>query len=390
MQLILREGDMENFPLLRDAELKPAVKILTDYPRDDLASDEVHQALVTACAHHGVNPYNLDVGAIPGMDTVVAGFKTAQLALNSKLGFGHVIHTNCAPRKNIVTAESKGEGVVLGILPNGVCLLTVSSGYSLAPFRPMIEDGSVKFFKTRIPDAGSQFRSRDYFPDATARLARYLQDRMRALGPSEIYNLLAENKADKILENFEYIAEPMDLSHFTPLPQGSVCYIDNFGNIKLNIPHDDLVEQYEPGTILAVSIGDTIVDAIVGTAGFSQGEGILALTRGSSGWMQGANNIRFTEIFLRGESAANVFKSVKPGSQIQVLAKKDLQDCIKLIQESGHSTIGTLNLYMFSESHLVQLLAIEGLIEDGYKTDKLKNAISNGSIVNILSGAEAA
>lgn len=381
---------MGNFPLIKEGKLTPAIKILTDYPRDDLASDEVHQALVTACAQSNVTPYNIDVGAIPGMDTVVAGFKTAQLALNSKLGFGHVIHTNCAPRKNIVTSESKGEGVVLGILPNGVCLLTVSSGYSLAPFRPLIEDGSVKFFKTRIPDSGSQFRSRDYFPDATARLSRYLQDRVQELGPEKIASLIAEGKGEEILKYFEFIAEPMDLSHFTPLPMGSVCYIDNFGNMKLNIPHKDLVKQHEPGTILAVCVGDTIVDAVVGTAGFSQGEGILALTRGSSGWQQARDDIRFTEVFLRGESAAGVFKSVKPGSQIIILAKKDLQESIKQIQDCGQSMVGTLNLYMFSEAQLVQLLAIEGLIEDGYKTDKLRTAISDKAVVDILEGAKAA
>lgn len=375
-----------SFPLIKNNQLRPYVKILTDYPRDDLASDEVQQALVTACAQHDVDPFNLDVGAIPGMNTVVAGFKTAQLALNSKLGFGHIIHTNCAPRKNIVSQESKGEGVVLGILPNGVCLLTVSSGYSLAPYHDLIQRGEIQFFETRIPDAGSQFRSRDYFPDATARLARYLQNRLQELGADKIHDLISKGQGQEIVKGFEYLSHPLDEKNFTPLPQGCVWYIDNFGNIKLNILHSDLVAQYEPGTILAISVGDTIVDAVVGTAGFSQGEGILALTRGSSGWSQGEEELRFAEVFLRGGSAAGMFKHITPGSQVFILAKKDLQNCVQYIRESGLSAIGTLNLHMFSETQLVQILAIEGLIENGYQTQKLRDVLKRNELVKKIGG----
>jgi len=375
---------MKNFPLLKDGELKPYIKILTDYPRDDMASDEVQQALVTACAEHDVDAFNLDVGAITGMDTVIAGFKTAQLALNSKLGFGHIIHTNCAPRRNIVTKESKGHGVVLGFLPNGVCLLTVSEGYSLAPFYDLIEAGEISFFETRIPDAGSQFRSRDYFPDATARLGRYLQDRMRDLGADEIQKLISAGHADKILEDFEFISNPIKDARFNALPQGSVWYIDNFGNMKLNIAHDDLIKQYAAGTILSVVAGDTIADVVVGTEGFSEGEGIMAMTRGSSGWSQGSKDVRFAEVMLRGASAARMFKGVKPGTQLQIIAKKDLQECVKQIQLSGEKRLGTLNLYMFSETQLIQILAIEGLIGNGYQTDRLRSALEDEQLVGIL------
>lgn len=372
---------MNNFPLLKKNGLKPYLKILTDYPRDDLASDEVQQALVTACAAHNIDPFNIDVGAVPGMDTVTAGFKTAQLAMNSKLGFGHIIHTNCAPRKNIISTESKGEGVVLGVLPNGVCLLTVSSGYSLAPFYGLIESGAVKFFHTRIPDAGSQFRSRDYFPDATARLARYLQDLAAEKTPEEISKAIESGHGHQLLEEFEYIGDPVDQNWFNELPEGGIWYIDNFGNIKLNIPHNDLVDQYDPGSALMVAINDTIVDAIVGTAGFSQGEGILALTRGSSGWSNGGQETRFTEIFLRGGSAAKMFSTIKPGAQVQIISKKDLYRCVEQIRSSGLKKIATLDLYMFSEAKLIELLAIEGLIENGFKADKLRAALDAGTLV---------
>src|SRR3989304_2665350 len=129
---------------------KPVIKILTDYPRDDLAHDEVQQALVAACARHQVDVFNLDVGAIPGMDTVVAGFKTAQLALNSPLGFGHIFHTNCAPRKNLVSIRSQGEKVVLGMTASGVTMLMVNAGHALAPFYDLAREGAVAFYQTSV------------------------------------------------------------------------------------------------------------------------------------------------------------------------------------------------------------------------------------------------
>src|SRR4051812_9933248 len=119
----------------KQGKLTPVLKILTDYPRDDLAHDEVQQALVTACVRHDVDARNVDVGAIPSLDTVSGGFKTAQLALNSQLGYGHVIHTNCAPRKNIASVKSSGEKIVVGITKTGVALLIVNAGYALAHFR---------------------------------------------------------------------------------------------------------------------------------------------------------------------------------------------------------------------------------------------------------------
>lgn len=376
---------MAELALVKSGELKPYVKILTDYPRDDLASDEVQQALTTACALHDVDAFNIDVGAIPGMNTVVAGFKTAQLAMNSKLGFGHIIHTNCAPRKNIISSESKGEGVVLGVLPNGVCLLTVSSGYSLAPFYGLIKSGEVKFFKTKIPDSGSQFRSRDYFPDATARLARHLQDLITEEDQSFIEKCLNNNAAADLVKGFEYLGDAVDAEYFNELPQGSVYYIDNFGNLKLNINHDDLTGQYDPGTILSLCINDHLVEGVVGTAGFSQGEGIIALTRGSSGWMiNGNQEMRLTEVFLRGGSAASAFKSVKPGDQIQIVAKKDLYRCIEQIRQSGLKKLRNLDMYMFSEGQLIQLLALQNLIVDGYNTDNLRDALDKGELVEKL------
>jgi len=202
-------ADAPDTPLINAQGVAIVVKVLTDYPRDDLASDEVHQSLIAALVRRGVVVREADVGSVPGMDTVVAGFKTAQLALNSTLGPGHVFHTNCAPRKHIVSARSQGERVVLGILDSGVALILVNSGYTLAPFKPLIEGGRAWFFESRVPDSGSQFRSRDYFPDATAAVARHLQDRLSELGPEKLSARLAAGEAATLLDGLALKAEPL-------------------------------------------------------------------------------------------------------------------------------------------------------------------------------------
>ena len=191
--------------------LTPVLKILTDYPRDDLAHDEVHQALVTACVHRDVWPRNLDDGAIPGLDTVSGGFKTAQLALNSTLGFGHVFHTNCAPRKNIASVKSSGEKIVVGLTKTGVALLIVNSGYALSHFRDSMRVGEVAFFQTSVRHAGSQFRSRDFFPDAMAELAAHLAVQHEKLGAPGIARLLKSRNYGAILKGLPWLGKPLKL-----------------------------------------------------------------------------------------------------------------------------------------------------------------------------------
>jgi len=377
---------MVAFTLVQKNTLKTAIKILTDYPRDDLASDEVQQALITACAEHQLDMYNIDVGSVPGMDTVVAAFKTAQLGLNSKLGYGHIIHTNCAPRRNIVSKKSKGEGVVLGLLENGACLLTVNSGYTLSAFYDLAKMGKIKFFETKIPVDGSQFRSRDYFPGATAQLARFLSDKLAELGQDKITQLYAQDKMETLFSGFELLGEPLDFEEISQLPKGAIWYIDNFGNMKLNISHDEIVRYQETGTILSLVVGDTVVDAIVGQAGFSQGEGILALTRGSSGWdIENGHAMRFTEVFLRGGSAAGSFKNIMPGIQVLGVKKKEIQRALKMFTEAGIKTIATLDLYFLSEARLIQLFADYGLIKNGFDDRGLTRALDEGSLIKQLS-----
>lgn len=375
-----------NICLTDDAgRLTPVVKILTDYPRDDLAHDEVHQSIVTACMKRRVNAAHIDVGAIPGMDTVVSGFKAAQLVMTSKMGYGHVFHVNCAPRKNIVSVKSSGEKIVLGLTKTGVALLAVNAGYTLAPFHAAAAAGDIAFFQTSVPHSGSQFRSRDFFPDATAELAAHLAAKLKELGAGAVEKLVVECKAAEIFAGLSYIGDPLDASALPVLPPAALQYIDNFGNMKLNIAHSRLLSLYEAGEVLVVAAGNAVSDAVLGNTGFSQGEGVLALTAGSSGWAVGGGEPAFfTEIFLRGGRAESHFPGVRTGEQILAVSRADLQRVIDILQNAGAGVSGKFDLHNATESRVMRLLADAGLIRDGFDATALRAALQDGSLLQKL------
>jgi hypothetical protein len=364
--------------------INPVLKILTDYPRDDLAHDEVHQSLVTACVRHGLAPANIDVGSIPGLDTVTAGFKTAQLALNSQLGYGHVFHANCAPRRNIASVKSAGEKIVLGITKSGVTMLIVNSGYALAPFRDSMEAGDVAFFRTSVRDAGSQFRSRDYFPEAMVELAAHLVLQADKVGAAEIRRCLKAGAYSKILKGLPWLGAPVKPDAAPKLPAGTVMYIDNFGNVKLNIRHADLLKNFRAGDVLAVKIGNTVRDAIIGGVGFSQAEGMLALTSGSSGWDVGGKKTHFTEIMLRGGSAAALFGDFSPGDKVTMLRENNLQRVNALLHAAGGRAAERLSLNNISDAKIIAMLARSRLIRNGYDTRELRKTLKSGDLLKKL------
>ncbi|MBI1216689.1 MAG: hypothetical protein GC185_12835 [Alphaproteobacteria bacterium] len=369
----------------KDGNLSPVIKILTDYPRDDLAHDEVHQSLVTACIMQGVKPFNLDVGAIPGLDTVTAGFKSAQLVMNSKLGFGHVFHTNCAPRKNLVSVKSQGEKIVLGMTRTGAAWLAVNSGYTLAPFHAAAQAGDVTFFQTSVPDAGSQFRSRDFFPDALATLAAHLTARAKELGAKGVEKLLDAGDYEGILKGLPFIGAPLEPANMAQLPEGAVFYIDNFGNMKLNIKHHKLRSLYDTGTVLVVAGGETVSEVTVGDTGFSQGEGVMAVTSGSSGWaVEGEGKTMFSEIFMRGGRAESHFPGIKPGDALLGLPRAMLSQVVETLQGADAGVQEKLGLYNMREARIIRLLGREKLITGGFDTCELADALEEGALLSRL------
>ena len=145
--------------------------VIADYgPVGDMAFAEVQQTLYAILRDSEVTDYKLDLTNVPAFDTYATGFKLAQLALNSALGEDHVFYVNTAPRKDKKSARinNEGEGLVYVQLNNGVHIVAVNSGYSLTFIKPFAK----AIRELKVDKAGSQFRSRDIFPQAVGAILR--------------------------------------------------------------------------------------------------------------------------------------------------------------------------------------------------------------------------
>jgi len=245
---------------------------------DDLAFSEVDRRLTEEFAALGMDfPIIKNLSVTP-FNTIETGFDVAQLAHNSKLSATHIIYHNTAPRKDELSARSNNAGEFLAVseLPNGVRVIGVCGGYTFSFL-------GTKVYRVKCAIEGSQFRSRDIFPACVASLAAH------AGQPLQTWPLLGE--------------EVWDLP---PVPENVVCSVDGYGNIKTNVR---LV-----GTARIAEINGLSMPLSTGTGIFAVPDGGLIMAPGSSGW----NGQTFSEICLRGGSAATKFGNPKPGDKIVI------------------------------------------------------------------------
>lgn len=257
------------------------VHIVADYGQGDLAFAEVIQRIKIHLpdAEPVLTP-------VPAFSTLAAGFCIAQLGLNEAPP-GTIIYHNVAPRADDESARARnaGERLSYARLPTGVRVIGVNAGYALS----FIRDEAEKLRWAATPAEGSQFRSRDLFPQAAAAIA---------LGRP---NALAED------------IRPVDIPD---VPSHRIAYIDGYGNLKTTIRYD--AEKVRPGTTLSVRINGVEHKATVSDGTFEVEQGRMAFAPGSSGWKtRQGEEIRWIELFLRGGSAWEAFKRPVIGSLIQ-------------------------------------------------------------------------
>lgn len=258
------------------------VHVICDYAPGDLAWAEVMAAL-SAQLPHDVRFHLTSVGSF---ETIAQGFVLAQLGLADidLRPDNMTIFANCAPRKDrrAARANNEGEGLLYGKLKNGVKVVAVNSGYSLA----FVRDEIAELWAVRVKDDGSQFRSRDYFPEIVGKT---------------------------VAEEFSFRLGKLDAAAVVPdIPSEVIGYIDSFGNLKTTIrAGDERFAALNSGERIRAIIGGTIRTATVATGSFNVMEGDLAFAPGSSG-----HNKRYWEFFQRGGSAWADFGKPPIGSKI--------------------------------------------------------------------------
>ena len=255
------------------------IHVVADYGPGDLAFAEVHQRLATHVP--GCSVVNVPVAPF---DTVAGGFCVAQLARNTG-PTERAVYANIAPRADDdgPREDNEGEPLVAVRLTNGVLVVAVHAGSTLSFLRDAMESAHL----VAVPTAGSQFRSRDLFPEMLARL---------------------------LAGDPDALAEPLDMDAVPEPPTNAVLYVDGYGNLKTGLT----ALPAESGTTVHVRIGDVTRAAVVSDGTFEVGTTDLSLAPGSSGWPCPEGDVRFLELLLRGASAAEWFRHPTPGTRVEV------------------------------------------------------------------------
>jgi hypothetical protein len=255
------------------------VHIVADYGHGDLAFAEVVQRIKLHLpdAEPVLTP-------VPPFATIAAGFCIAQLGLNAA-PVGTLIYHNVAPREDDpeARANNAGERLAFARLPTGVRVVGVNAGHAFS----FVRDTAEELRWAAVPAEGSQFRSRDLFPQAAAAIA------------------VGEPDA---------LAGKIDHADIPEIPTKRVAYIDGYGNIKTSIPSRGGKKTVR----VRVRIGDTEREAVASDGSFSVEPGQLAFAPGSSGWPTKGGAVRWMELFLRGGNAWEAFGRPGIGAEIVI------------------------------------------------------------------------
>ncbi|HEY0078301.1 MAG TPA: hypothetical protein VGB73_06615 [Pyrinomonadaceae bacterium] len=259
------------------------VHIIADYGGGDLAFAEVVQR---------IKMYLPDAEPVwtpvPAFSTLGAGFCVAQLGMNEAPA-GTIIYHNVAPRTDAEEAreDNAGERLAFARLPTGVRVIGVNAGEAFS----FVREAAEELRWAAVAAEGSQFRSRDLFPQAAAQIA---------LGQPEA------------------LAEEIERDVIPEVPPNRIAYIDGYGNLKTTIRLE--VERAHSGSRVRVLIGDAEQAATVSDGTFAVEHGQMSFAPGSSGWTdkQGAET-RWMELFLRGGNAWEAFKRPSIGDRVELI-----------------------------------------------------------------------
>lgn len=209
--------------------------------------------------------------------TIETGFWIAQEGLHSE----HkdlVIFSNTAPRGEVSWNGEEKQAFVCGILDNNIPIFAVNAGYNLS----FIKDRLVGLWEVKVPNIGTQFRSRDYYPQA-------------------LMSILYGDKSK--------IGNQVDASTILDVPSFKLASVDGYGNLKTTIKKEHLDEKVLKSKILRVTINgyshfalNTLISGVEGRVYD------LCLLQGSSGGKQG----NYLEIVRLMAKACDDFKIVGP------------------------------------------------------------------------------
>lgn len=258
--------------------MTPFVHLVADYGPGDPAFAEVIHRLRAAEPRLTVEPTS-----VPPFSTIATGFWIEQLGVHNPAFDGLTIYSNTAPRMDDERprAANEGEALVYLELDNGVPVLAIDAGYNLSFVREQVRIAR----SVNIPQRGSQFRSRDFYPTVVAAVAT---------------------------GDTSSLGDRLSLDTVPPAPTHRVCHVDGYGNLKTGIRSSNVDLDREA---VRITIGDVTREATIVETAFAVAQGQLAMTPGSAG-----GDDPYMEVFQRGGNAATTFGEPAPGSEIAIEA----------------------------------------------------------------------
>lgn len=237
--------------------------VVCDYVAGGLEFGEIKTQLLTHLT--GEAPVFIQDTSVPSLDTMAVGFVTAQYALAPYSG-RVVVYGNAAPRRDKTEAMKNNidHGIKYARLKNGAEVINVYSDYAFGFMKSEI----VEFRDIDCPNEGSQFRSRDFFPERVAQIVN-----------GDHHSLTRE----------------LDIAEIPDIAANKVAWTDGFGNIKTSMRKSDLDKLgFKPGDEVQVIMNGVSMLGVIAVGGFSVPRGVLAVNIGSSGYSN-----PFVEFFLR-------------------------------------------------------------------------------------------
>lgn len=216
--------------------------------------------------------------------TLETGFWIAQEGLHSEHK-NLVIFSNTAPRGDIIWHGENKQGFVCGLLDNGIPFFAVNAGYNLS----FVKDRMKGIWEVNCPNVGTQFRSRDYYPEATMAI---LKGDLTKLG------------------------EKVDISRIPDVPSFRLASVDGYGNLKTTIKRSHLKDSILKSKIIRVTVNSYSQLALNTLASDVNPRSYdLCLVQGSSGGKQ-ANYLEIVRLMAR---ACDDFKIDGPTDDMRMI-----------------------------------------------------------------------
>ncbi len=237
--------------------------VVCDYVAGGLEFGEIRTQLVSHLTNHA--SVSIHDTSVPSLDTMAVGFVTAQHALAPYSG-RKVVYGNAAPRRDKHEAMKNNidHGIKYARLKNGAEVINVYSDYAFGFMKSEI----VEFRDIDCPNQGSQFRSRDFFPERVSRI---------------------------INGDYSVLTRKLDVAEIPDISPTKISWTDGFGNIKTSMRESDLKKAgFKPGDEVQIILNGVSMLGIIAIGGFSVNRGVLAVNIGSSGYSD-----PFVELFLR-------------------------------------------------------------------------------------------